>query len=110
MHRGDRRGRHRATRELLAAPDAGANEFLLKDTDPAEPRNAIRMVAAGAALLARTIIRPLIDAYTSGHGLTEREFDVVHLVGRARPRPTGDLRIPDRARRSAVSIRAHRTG
>ncbi|WP_031465057.1 response regulator [Sciscionella sediminilitoris] len=102
-----------ATRELLAAPetaavriivlttfdteenifaalDAGASGFLLKDTDPAELRNAIHVVAAGEALLAPTVTRTLIDAYTSrrtprltghtGHGLTEREGDVVRLV------------------------------
>ncbi|WP_239133768.1 response regulator [Rugosimonospora africana] len=105
-----------ATRQLLAAPDtahlrvimlttfdtdeyifdalrAGASGFLLKDTDPADLRKAIHVVAEGDALLTPNITRRLIDQYTrqpagpgllpaTVAGLTERETEVLGLVGR----------------------------
>ncbi|WP_042381817.1 response regulator transcription factor [Streptacidiphilus melanogenes] len=78
---------HRALR-------AGASGFLLKDLDPDELRRAVRVVAAGEALLAPSVTRRLIGAFTrrgaalppglaaAGAGLTEREREVVALVGR----------------------------
>jgi DNA-binding NarL/FixJ family response regulator len=72
---------------------AGASGFLLKDADPAELRRAVRVVAEGDALLTPNITRRLITQYTrqpiepglvpaSVAGLTERETQVVGLVGR----------------------------
>src|SRR6202007_2584815 len=72
-----------ATRQIIAAPQttavrvlilttfdldeyvfealrAGASGFLLKDTRPVDLLNAIRVVAAGDALLAPSVTRPLI--------------------------------------------------
>ncbi|WP_042451283.1 response regulator [Streptacidiphilus jiangxiensis] len=78
---------HRALR-------AGASGFLLKDLDPDELRRAVRVVAAGEALLAPSVTRRLIGAFTrrgtslppervaAGATLTEREREVVSLVGR----------------------------
>jgi DNA-binding NarL/FixJ family response regulator len=74
---------------------AGASGFLLKDVRPADLVDAIRVVAAGDAVLAPTVTRRLIERYvtvspgaTSGAGarlaeLTEREQEVLALVGRA---------------------------
>lgn len=71
---------------------AGASGFLVKDTEPAELIRAVRVVASGDALLspgvtrrlltqvAGTITTPLDDAAIAG--LTERERDVLALVGR----------------------------
>jgi DNA-binding NarL/FixJ family response regulator len=71
---------------------AGASGFLLKDTEPADLLQAIRIVAGGDALLApavtRTLIsefvsRPTADNPTAGLDvLTQREQEIVELVAR----------------------------
>jgi DNA-binding NarL/FixJ family response regulator len=72
---------------------AGASGFLLKDADPDELRHAVRVVAAGDSLLTPGITRRLIKAYASQPverpfvaiklaGLTDREAQIVALVGR----------------------------
>jgi DNA-binding NarL/FixJ family response regulator len=78
---------------VFEALQAGASGFLLKDSGPAELLHAIRVVAAGEALLAPRITRRLIAEFTaarSAHqaseerlaGLTQREREVLALVGR----------------------------
>ncbi|MGC0418197.1 DNA-binding NarL/FixJ family response regulator [Embleya sp. AB8] len=71
---------------------AGADGFLLKDTDPAEILRAVHLVAAGSAMLHPTAARRLIDRYhrTTGaragparsriDALTPREQDVLALL------------------------------
>jgi DNA-binding NarL/FixJ family response regulator len=70
---------------------AGASGFLLKDTPPAELLAAIRVVAAGDALLAPRITRRLIAEFarrpepaattsTALDALTNREREVLALV------------------------------
>lgn len=78
---------------VFRALRAGASGFLLKDTDPADLMDAVRVVAAGEALLAPSVTRRLIaefarqpqvsslDAAALAH-LTEREREVLALVGR----------------------------
>jgi DNA-binding NarL/FixJ family response regulator len=71
---------------------AGASGFLLKDVEPDELRRAVRIVAAGEALLAPSVTRRLIAEFTRRARsadeqerlalLTEREREVVALVGR----------------------------
>jgi Response regulator containing a CheY-like receiver domain and an HTH DNA-binding domain len=46
---------------------AGASGFLLKDARAEELRQAVRMVAAGDALLSPAITRRLIESYTRRH-------------------------------------------
>jgi DNA-binding NarL/FixJ family response regulator len=69
----------------------GAAGFLVKDTEPADLIRAVRVVAAGEALLSPSVTRRLISEYASrsrstpaGAGqlssLTEREREVVALV------------------------------
>jgi DNA-binding NarL/FixJ family response regulator len=71
---------------------AGASGFLLKDTLPADLLNAVRIVAAGDALLAPRITRRLIEEFASlpdpttpatvlDH-LTERENEVLVQVAK----------------------------
>ncbi|MBK1785459.1 response regulator [Prauserella cavernicola] len=48
---------------VYAALRAGASGFLLKDTPPAELLSAIRVVAAGDALLAPSVTRRLIEEF-----------------------------------------------
>jgi DNA-binding NarL/FixJ family response regulator len=80
---------------VYAALRAGASGFLLKDTMPADLLNAIRVIAAGDALLAPSVTRRLLGEFASrpelsprqAHGspeqlrdLTERELEVLTLV------------------------------
>ena len=75
---------------VYAALRAGASGFLLKDVAPEDLFAAIRVVAAGEALLAPSVTRRLIDEFARrppADGallapLTEREREVVRLVGR----------------------------
>jgi DNA-binding NarL/FixJ family response regulator len=75
---------------VFAALRAGASGFLLKDTPPGDLLAAIRVVAAGDALLSPSITRQLIGEFTrqpaaraiaSLTELTEREREVLTLVG-----------------------------
>ncbi|WP_199430720.1 response regulator [Qaidamihabitans albus] len=70
---------------------AGASGFLLKDTDPVELLRALRVVAAGEALLAPTVTRRLIAEFVARPGnrridtgalreITDREREVLALV------------------------------
>ena len=83
---------------VFAALRAGASGFLLKDTLPADLLTAIRVVAAGEALLAPSITRRLIIEFARSPApapaataalprvgqvtevLTERECEVLRLV------------------------------
>jgi DNA-binding NarL/FixJ family response regulator len=49
---------------VYAALHAGASGFLLKSTEPAELVNAIRVIAAGDALLAPSVTRRLVEEFT----------------------------------------------
>jgi DNA-binding NarL/FixJ family response regulator len=49
---------------VYAALHAGASGFLLKSTQPAELINAIRVIAAGDALLAPSVTRRLVAEFT----------------------------------------------
>ncbi|GAA1036286.1 response regulator transcription factor [Virgisporangium ochraceum] len=72
---------------VYRALHAGASGFLLKDTTPPRLVDAIHTVAAGEALLAPTVTRRLIDAFTGRArrvlpDLTARETEVLTLVTR----------------------------
>jgi DNA-binding NarL/FixJ family response regulator len=76
---------------VYAALRAGASGFLLKDTPPAELLTAIRIIAAGDALLAPSVTRKLIREFArrpsasprpSLDTVTDRERDVLALVAR----------------------------
>jgi DNA-binding NarL/FixJ family response regulator len=79
---------------VYAALEAGASGYLLKDAPPERLFDAVRVVAAGEALLAPAATRRLIEAVVRQRqqprpaagrllaGLTEREREVVALVGR----------------------------
>ncbi|BCB81819.1 response regulator transcription factor [Phytohabitans flavus] len=78
---------------VFEALESGASGFLLKDAGPAELLHAVRVVAAGDALLAPRITRRLIGQFTAARTaryaaehrlavLTQREREVVALVGR----------------------------
>lgn len=78
---------------IFEALRAGASGFLLKDTDPDDLLEAVRIVAGGESLLAPRVTRRLIAEYVRRPTpsvlaadvlaqLTEREREVVALVGR----------------------------
>ncbi|MEW9530157.1 response regulator [Microbispora sp. NPDC049125] len=78
---------------VYAALRAGVSGFLLKDTPPPDLLAAVRVVAAGEALLAPTVTRRLIEAFAGvpdplkppGAGLekvTGREREVLALIAR----------------------------
>ena len=51
---------------VFAALRAGASGFLVKDVEPAELLQGVRVVARGDALLAPSVTRSLIAAFTTG--------------------------------------------
>jgi DNA-binding NarL/FixJ family response regulator len=76
---------------VFGALRAGASGFLLKGGEPADLLAAIRIVATGEALLAPSVTRRLIEAYTAAppseppgfdglDQLTPREREVLTLV------------------------------
>lgn len=76
---------------VFAALRAGASGFLLKDIEPADLRSALRVVAAGDALLSPAVTRTLIEAFAAGpqrsaadvarlSTLTEREREMTALA------------------------------
>jgi DNA-binding NarL/FixJ family response regulator len=80
---------------VYAALRAGASGFLVKDMALDDILGAIRVVAAGDALIAPTVTRRLIQAFAGRpappapprrpvEGITEREREVLTLVGRGR--------------------------
>ena len=77
---------------VLRALRAGASGFLLKGVEPGELLDAIRVVAAGDALLAPSVTRRLLERFSRLHepdpaltrrlqALTPRELEVLTLVG-----------------------------
>jgi len=77
---------------VYAALRAGASGFVLKDAPPEELAAAVRLVAAGEALLAPSVTRRVIEEFTrisrepgariSLEDLTERELEVLRLLAR----------------------------
>ncbi|MEV6489155.1 response regulator transcription factor [Actinoplanes sp. NPDC051633] len=76
---------------IYEALRAGASGFLLKDSEPEELLHAVRVVAAGEALLAPSVTRRLIENFvaarprppsgsTALNGLTDREREVLRLI------------------------------
>jgi DNA-binding NarL/FixJ family response regulator len=79
---------------VVEALRAGASGFLLKDTPAESLVEAVRVVAAGDAVVAPSVTRRLLDRFArllpttsapdpeAATGLTERERDVLLLVAR----------------------------
>ena len=91
----------------------GASGFLLKDAGPHELLNAIRVVAAGDALIAPSITRRLIAEFAARRDpnaasaevadLTDREREILRLVARG----LTNAEIADRLLISPLTTKTH---
>jgi DNA-binding NarL/FixJ family response regulator len=100
---------------VVEALRAGASGFLLKDSPAEDLVEAIRVVAAGDALLAPSITRRLLDRVASRlppaqdatlpalSELTERELEVLKLIARG----LSNAEIADKLVVSETTIKTH---
>ena len=100
---------------VFGALRAGASGFLLKGGEPADLLSAIRLVAAGEALLAPSVTKRLIEAYiaqpepdtpTVPHGLEElsaRELEILQQVSQGRT----NREIADALYLSPLTVKTH---
>jgi DNA-binding NarL/FixJ family response regulator len=99
---------------VFAALRAGASGFLLKDTRPADLLAAIRIIAAGEALLAPSVTRRLIAEFTRRpeprhqpatalQEVTGREREVLTLIGLG----YSNTEIASRLHVSHSTVKAH---
>jgi DNA-binding NarL/FixJ family response regulator len=90
---------------------AGASGFLLKDVEPEELVDAIRVVAAGNALLGATVTTRLLERFGQApttkpqalDGLTERELEILRLVAEG----LTNAEIADRLVVSETTVKSH---
>jgi DNA-binding NarL/FixJ family response regulator len=100
---------------VFGALRAGASGFLLKGGQPADLLSAIRLVAAGEALLAPSVTKRLIEAYiaqpepataTVPNGLDElsaRELEILQQVAQGRT----NREIADALYLSPLTVKTH---
>ena len=92
---------------------SGASGFLLKDTPPTELVNAVRVIAAGEALLAPSITRRLLEEFAKSASpsvvehvlsdLTDRELEVLRQLARG----LSNVEIADTLFVSEATIKTH---
>jgi DNA-binding NarL/FixJ family response regulator len=102
--------------QVLRALRAGAGGFLLKDTPPVKILEAVRLVAAGEAMLSPTVTRQLLEHLADGGAdarrtaaadllerLTDREREVAVAVaqGKSNAEIAGELYM------SVATVKAH---
>ena len=94
--------------DVIAAIDAGASGYLLKDAEPQELLGGIRAAARGDAPLAPRAAREVLSAraeVASEPELSPREAEVLQLVGRGLP----NKRIARELGISEKTVKAHMT-
>jgi DNA-binding NarL/FixJ family response regulator len=101
---------------VFGALRAGASGFLLKDTPPVDIIRAIRLIAAGEAMLSPSVTRTLIERFGADptasrrataelalRGLTAREREVAAEVARGR----SNAEIASRLYMSEATVKGH---
>ncbi len=82
-----------ADEQVISALRAGADGFLLKDTPPAEIMNAVRLVAAGEAMLSPSVTRTLLS-HLDDTGVSDRRRSATQRLAT----------LTDREREVAVAV------
>jgi DNA-binding NarL/FixJ family response regulator len=99
---------------VFTALQAGATGFLIKDIDPDELRRAVKVAAAGEALLSPSVTRRLIEEFTERlatpplddsrlEALTDREREVMAVVAEG----LSNQEISDRLYMSPATVKTH---
>lgn len=97
---------------MFTALDIGASGFFLKDADPADLANAVRVVAAGGCVIAPELSPRLFGEFSrrrghrpvsSEHPLTAREVQVVRLLARG----AGNREVGNTLGLALSTIKAH---
>ncbi|MEU0371422.1 response regulator transcription factor [Streptomyces sp. NPDC006283] len=90
--------------DILAAVEAGAAGYLLKDAPPEELAAAVRTAAAGQSALAPAVAHRLMDRMrTPAQALTKRELEVLQLVGDG----LSNLQISKKLFLSQATVKSH---
>ncbi|MFE5511059.1 response regulator [Streptomyces sp. NPDC056529] len=90
--------------DILAAVEAGACGYLLKDAPPEELAAAVRTAAAGQSALAPAVAHRLMDRMrTPAEALTRRELEVLQLVGEG----LSNLQISKALFLSQATVKSH---